>query len=173
MSFCQYHLCWGRQWVLLASPVCCSSNLSPICLVRLMPWVHIRWVFFRVEPSTNFIMLVLPAVFAFYFQGLMWLPFLPVGAQPLCLHQTQPLDNIYDCHMCILMLIHSMQRVHLVATPSAALSGSLCYSNSCSPAIQSFQWDIQLWGLDIATQSLCLPYMLGMGLIFLFHPVTQ
>ena len=38
---------------------------------------------FRVEPPTYIWMLVFGMVVAFYFQALMWMTFLPIGAQPL------------------------------------------------------------------------------------------
>ena len=92
-----------------------------------------------------------------------------MGAQPLGFAPLQPF-GVYpwqayvqpgDGHW-------SMPGMHRVAAPSTTLvGGAFCYSVSCSPTIPSIWWGIQPWGsLQRVTQSLCLPYMMGRGLLF-------
>ena len=104
MWFCHHCWSWGTKWgVLLASPLCCSSNnVSPRCSLRqlpIMPCVLSEFSLFRVEPPTNslYCMFVLVMVFAFCFQVPMWLPCLSVGAQPLLFAMPQPY-GVYPWH---------------------------------------------------------------------------
>ena len=120
MWFCCYHWYERTQWgVLLASPLCCSINISPGCLLRLkpmMPWVLLDFVkvgpstlcqcllwpllsFSRVEPPTDFIMLVSVMVFAVYVQVLMWPPFSPRGLSLQGLHHHNCLECTHGRHV--------------------------------------------------------------------------
>ena len=48
-GFFHHHWCWGtKRGMLVASPLCCRSNLNPRYLLRLMlimPFVLLRWVY--------------------------------------------------------------------------------------------------------------------------------
>ena len=108
--------------------------------------------FFRVEPPTvlYIICLVPVLVSAFYSQVLYWMPYSPLGAQslgftplqPFGVHPLQAYVQPSDGHW-------PTPEMHRVAAPSSTTlsMGAFCCSISCSPAIPSIWWGIQLWGL--------------------------
>ena len=71
-----------------------------------------------------------------------------------------------------------MPGMHQVAAPSPALNrgGAFCYPVSCPPTVPTIWCNIQLWRLiRESPDSLHLPHMLGMGLLFQvwFHLMTK
>ena len=132
--------------------------------------------FFRVEPPT--ILYIICLVSAFYHQVPCWMPYSPLGAQPLGFAPLQPL-GVYlwqayvqpgDGHW-------PTQSMHRVTAPSTTLSResflllSLLFSNH--PIYIVGHTALGAW--QRVTQSLCLPYMVGRGLLFQvwFHLMTQ
>ena len=121
--------------MLLASPLCCTSNLSSRYLHRLlpiMPWVFLMGVFsFRFESLMDFLILVSVMVFTFSFQIPVCLPCSPVGLQPLWFALPQCLGvYLMWAYVPLGAGPWSIPGVHLVAAPSTILSMLEC------PAIQ-------------------------------------
>ena len=127
--------------------------------------------FFRVEPPTvlYIICLVSVLVSTFYFQVHCWMPYSPLGAQPLGFVPLQPL-GVYpwqaymqpgDGHW-------PTPSMHRVAVPSTTLSGGES-SATQSPVPQPSHLHggaYSFGGWQRVTQSLCLPYMVGRGSTF-------
>ena len=127
--------------------------------------------FFRVEPPTVLYIVCLLSILvsAFYFQVPSWMPYSPMGAQllgfaplhPFGVYPWQAYVQPGDGHQ-------SMLSIHRVAAPSATLSRgsllllSLLFSNH--PIYMVGHTALGAW--QRVTQSLCLPYMMGRGLLF-------
>ena len=107
-----------------------------------------------------------------------WMPYSPMGAQWLGFASLQPF-GVYpwqayvqpgDGH-------RSMPGIHSVAAPSSTLSrGSLLLLSLMFPKHPIYMVQLTAFGgLADITQYLCLPYMMGRGLLFQvwFHPMTQ
>ena len=167
LRFCHHHWCWGTQEVLLASPLSCSSCLSPRCLFRhipTMPWVLCRSVFsFRVSlPLICLYMLVSIMVYAFYFQVPMWMPFSPMEGWTIGICTISAPQSILMADICASWLRSE-------APTKNALSGC---SFHCFK--WGYGWAYSLGGLAV-TQSLCLPSMVLRDLLFQiwFYPMTH
>ena len=125
--------------------------------------------FFRVEPPTvlYIICLVSILVSAFYFQVPSWMPYSPMGAQPLGFAPLQPF-GVYpweayvqpgDGHQ-------YTSGMHRVAVPSATLSrGEPSATQSIVPNHPIYMVGLTALGAwQRVTQSLCLPYMMGVNI---------
>ena len=153
--------------------ICLASvpQLQPPSLMPLQGYANYAMgspqvgFFYRVEPPTilYIICLVSALVSAFYFQVPCWMPYSPMGAQPLGFAPLQPFGaypwQAYvqpgDGHW-------PTPGMYIVAAPSTTLSGGAsCYSISCSPAIPSICWVIQLWGLAESPNPSAFPTWLG------------
>ena len=112
------------------------------------PWVGF---FFRVDPPTILYILCLVSVLvsAFYFQVPGWMPYSPMGVQPLGFAPLQPFGvYLWQPHAWPGDGHQSTPGIHRVAAPSTTLSGeAFCYSVCCFPTIPSILWGIQPWGL--------------------------
>ena len=93
-------------------------------------------------------------VYAFCFQVPFWMQCSPMGVQPL-VHARNVLSG------CSLHCFESR--------------GTLCYSVGCPTPIPIICWGIELSGLGRVTWSLCIPYMVGRGNLFVvwFHLMTK
>ena len=134
--------------------------------------------FFTVEPPTILYIICLVSILvpALYFQVPSWMLYSPVGAQPLGFAPLQPF-GVYplqayvqpgDGHW-------STPGMHRVAAPSTTLSrGSLLLLSWLSPNHPSIWGHTALGAEERVTQSLCLLYMMGRGLLFQFwcHHMT-
>ena len=114
---------------------------QPPCLVPLQAYANYAMsspqigFFFIVEPPTvlYIINLVPVLVSALYFQVPYWMPYSPLGAQPLGLHPCNPLEFTHGRHMCNLVMI--TPAMHRVAAPSSTtLSGGLLLLNQLFPS---------------------------------------
>ena len=143
--------------MLLALPLCHSSNLSPMCLfghMPIRPWILHRYVSLSELSLPPFLyVLVSVVVYDFYFQVKCWMLYSPMGAQPLVFASLQPfgayLWQAYvqpgDDHW----PTPGMHRWLL--PPLLSVGGAYSYSISCLSAIPAIWWGIQLWGLDRVT----------------------
>ena len=113
----------------------------------IMPWVLHRSVSFSELSLPPFCILYIWCLFQCL---LCWMPYSPLGVQPLDFVPLQPLGaypwQAYvqpgDGHW-------PTPGMHRVAAPSTTLSrGSLCYSITCSLAIPFIWWGTQLLGLS-------------------------
>ena len=133
-----------------------SSGLCQLCFGS--PQVGF---IFRVEyPSVLYIIcLVYVLMSAFYFQVPCWMPYSSWGAQPLGFAPLQPF-GVYLWHPYVQpgLVIGPHQACTEWLLPPLLLIGGAYYSITCHPAVQS----------------LCLPCIVGRGLLFQvwFHPVT-
>ena len=105
-SYIHWYICTSSWGVLLATPLCYSSNnLHFRFLLRhmiVMPWVLLRWVIsFKVEhPPISFCcMLVSHMVFAFCYQLTMELPCSAVGDNDWGLHCCKPSECTLQPYM--------------------------------------------------------------------------
>ena len=101
-----------------------------------MPWVlQVGFIFVLVS--------------AFDFQVLHWMPYSPLGAQPLGLHHCNPLEFIHGRHMCNLVMVIGPHQVctEWLLLPLPWVGGAFCCSISCSPTIPSIWWGYSYGGL--------------------------
>ena len=121
-------------------PLFHSSSLHLQCLFRplpIMPWVP--WVdfFFRVEPPTVLYITCLVSVLVsgFYFQVPCWMPYSPLGTQPLGFAPLQPLGvYLWQAYMQPVDGHQPTPGIHRVADPSTTLSrGGLLLLNQLFP----------------------------------------
>ena len=136
--------------------------------------------FFRVEPPTvlYIIYLVSVLVSAFYFQVPCWMPYPPLGAQPLWFAPLQLL-GVYLCQAYVQPGDSHWPRpgMHRVAAPSTSLSrGNIILLSLLFPSHPIYMvGHTALGAWQRVTQSLCLLYMMGRGHLFQvwFHLMTQ
>ena len=180
MWFCCHHWHQGTLEVLLALPLCHSSNLSLRCLFRLMPNIGPQLVGFLSEldfsPFLNVLVFVM--VYAFCFKVPWWMLYSHMEAQPLWFALLQPFGaypwQAYvkpdDGHW-------PTPGTHRVAAPSTALSrGRLLLLNQLSPSHSNYMvGNTALGTWQRVILSLHFPYMVGRGLpfYFWFHPMTH
>ena len=155
MWFC--HHCWHQSALEVFLPCHCVTAATFIPnassgLCQLCHGFSTGRFLFQSRVFYHFVYYILGVCsgVCFYFQVPCWMQYLPMGAQPLVFAPLQPF-GIYlwqaylqpgDGHW-------PTPGMHRVAAPSTTLSRGtpFCYSISCSPAIPSIWWSIQLLGL--------------------------
>ena len=136
--------------------------------------------FFRVEPPTilYIICLVSILVSALYIQVPSWMPYSPMGLHHWGLHYCNPLDITHGRHMCNLVMVIGPCLVYIEwLLPSTTLSREslLLLSQLFSNYPIYMVGHTALAAQQRVTQSLCLPYLMGRGLLFQLqcHQMTQ
>ena len=108
--------------------------------------------FFRVEPPTILYLICLVSILvsAFYFKMWSWMPYSPMGAQPLGLHLCNPLEFAHGRHMCNLVMVIGPHFVCIdwLLPMLLWIGGSLLLLIQLSPTIPFISWSIQPWGLS-------------------------
>ena len=83
----------------------------------------------RVEPPTDFNMLVSVMVFVFCFQIPMWLPCSPIGLNCLGLHYYNPSEYTHGRHICLLVVVcyPYPKCTEWLLSQLLQVGGALCY----------------------------------------------
>ena len=138
--------------------------------MQLMAWVLLRWAFsFRVKLLTDslYCMLVFVTVLTCCFQVPMLLPCLPTGAQLLGFAMPQPC-GVYPWQAYVSWwwsVAHDRTALSGCSFHCAKKGGASCYPFSCSLAIPSKSWGIQLGGIGRVTNPSPFPTWWG-GVFF-------
>ena len=135
--------------------------------------------FFRVEPPTvlYIICLVSILVSVFYFQVPSSMLYSPMGAQPLGFADCNPLEFNHGRHMYSLVMVISpcLVCIEWLLPPLPCVGRSLLLLSWLFPHHPIYMvGHTALGAQQRITQSLCLPYMMGRGLLFQvwYHQMT-